>query len=136
MSIIYAQEQSLPVSDYVAVLATTYMRDSRPIGNAERIGRILAGSNMIVTARDEAGAIVGLGRGISDGEWVVYLADLVVHADHQRRGIGSGILKKMKEIIGPGMGIVLVAYPQAEAYYKKIGLGSMPAFYVDREVRT
>jgi GNAT superfamily N-acetyltransferase len=136
MSIIYAQEQSLPVSDYVAVLATTYMRDSRPIGNAERIGRILAGSNMIVTARDEAGAIVGLGRGISDGEWVVYLADLVVHADHQRKGIGSGILKKMKEIIGPGMGIVLVAYPQAEAYYKKIGLGSMPAFYVDREVRT
>jgi GNAT superfamily N-acetyltransferase len=136
MSIIYAQEQSLPVSDYVAVLATTYMRDSRPIGNAERIGRILAGSNMIVTARDEAGAIVGLGRGISDGEWVVYLADLVVHADHQRKGIGSGILKKMKEIIGPGMGIVLVAYPEAEAYYKKIGLGSMPAFYVDREVRT
>jgi GNAT superfamily N-acetyltransferase len=112
------------------------MRDSRPIGNAERIGRILAGSNMIVTARDEAGAIVGLGRGISDGEWVVYLADLVVHADHQRKGIGSGILKKMKEIIGPGMGIVLVAYPEAEAYYKKIGLGSMPAFYVDREVRT
>jgi GNAT superfamily N-acetyltransferase len=136
MSIIYAQEQSLPVSDYVAVLATTYMRDSRPIGNAERIGRILAGSNMIVTARDEAGAIVGLGRGISDGEWVVYLADLVVHADHQRKGIGSGILKKMKEIIGPGMGIVLVAYPEAVDYYKKIGLGSMPAFYVDREVRT
>jgi GNAT superfamily N-acetyltransferase len=136
MSIIYAQEQSLPVSDYVAVLATTYMRDSRPIGNAERIGRILAGSNMIVTARDEAGAIVGLGRGISDGEWVVYLADLVVHADHQRKGIGSGILRKIKEIIGPGMGIVLVAYPEAEAYYKKIGLGTMPAFYVDREVRT
>jgi GNAT superfamily N-acetyltransferase len=136
MSIIYAQEQSLPVSDYVAVLATTYMKDSRPIGNAERIGRILAGSNMIVTARDETGAIVGLGRGISDGEWVVYLADLVVHADHQRKGIGSGILRKIKEIIGPGMGIVLVAYPEAEAYYKKIGLGSMPAFYVDREVRT
>ena len=136
MSIIYAQEQSLPVSDYVAVLATTYMKDSRPIGNAERIGRILAGSNMIVTARDETGAIVGLGRGISDGEWVVYLADLVVHADHQRKGIGSGILRKIKEIIGPGMGIVLVAYPEAEAYYKKIGLGTMPAFYVDREVRT
>jgi GNAT superfamily N-acetyltransferase len=136
MSIIYAQEQSLPVSDYVAVLATTYMKDSRPIGNAERIGRILAGSNMIVTARDETGAIIGLGRGISDGEWVVYLADLVVHADHQRKGIGSGILRKIKEIIGPGMGIVLVAYPEAEAYYQKIGLGTMPAFYVDREVRT
>ncbi len=81
-------------------------------------------------------AILGLGRGISDGEWVVYLADLVVHGDHQRKGIGSGILDKMKELIGPGMGIVLVAYPEAVDYYKKIGLGEMQAFYVDREIRT
>ena len=67
---------------------------------------------------------------------MVYLADLVVHGDHQRQGIGSGILRKMKEIIGPGMGIVLVAYPEAVEYYKKVGLGEMLAFYVDREVRT
>ena len=135
MSIVYAQEQSLPVSDYVAVLTTTYMRDSRPIANTERIGRILAGSNMIVTARED-GAIVGVLRGMSDGEWVCYVADLVVHGEHQRKGIGTGMLDECKRLIGPGMGIVLVAYPQAVDYYRKIGLGEMTGFFVDREVRT
>ena len=130
MSIIYAQEQSLPVSDYVAVLATTYMRDSRPIGNAERIGRILAGSNMIVTARDEAGAIVGLGRGISDGEWVVYLADLVVHADHQRKGIGKRLIAETHRAAGPLTTLNLMAARKAEGYYSKTGMTHMPHCWI------
>jgi GNAT superfamily N-acetyltransferase len=134
MSITYAQETTLSAADYIAVVGATYMRDHRPVANPERIAKILAGSNMIVTARDAAGEIVGLGRGISDGEWVVYLADLAVRDDRQRQGIGSGILRKMKEIAGPGMGIVLLAYPPAVDYYRKIGLGEMQAFYVDREI--
>ena len=36
----------------------------------------------------------------------------------------------------PGMGLVLIAYPEAEDYYKKIGMGQMTAFYIDREIRT
>jgi GNAT superfamily N-acetyltransferase len=134
--IIYAREQALPVADYVAVIGATYMRAHRPIGNPERIARMLAGSNMVVTARDDAGTIVGLARGISDGEWVCYLADLAVRDDRQRQGVGTGLLKTVKSILGPGMGVVLVAYPEAVAYYRKIGLGEMPAFYVDREIRT
>ena len=136
MSVVYAQEQSLSVADYVAVLGSTYMGERRPIGNPERVARILAGSNMIVTAREESGEIVGVLRGISDGEWVCYVADLVVHADHQRKGIGTGMLDACKAILGPGMGIVLVAYPQALDYYRRIGMGEMPAFYIDREIRT
>ncbi len=136
MSIVYAQEQGLGAEDYAAVVGSTYMRDRRPIGNVERTRRILAGSNMIVTARDASGGIVGVLRGISDGEWVCYVADLVVHADHQRRGIGTGLLKACKRILGPGMGIVLVAYPDAQDYYRKIGMGEMPAFYIEREIRT
>lgn len=136
MTIKYAREPALSAADYIAVIGATYMRDHRPIANVERVTKILAGSNMVVTARDESGEIVGLGRGITDGEWVVYLADLAVRDDRQRQGIGTGILDKMKEIIGPGMGIVLVAFPPAVDYYRRIGLGEMPAFYIDREVST
>ena len=136
MSIVYAQEQDLSVADYVAVLGSTYMRDHRPLQNPARIERMLLGANLIVTARSETGDILGLGRGISDGEWVVYLADLAVHAERQRQGIGTGILRHMKSLIGPGMGIVLLAYPDAVPYYRKIGLGENVAFFVDREVRT
>ena len=135
MTIIYAQEQALSAADYIAVLGSTYMGERRPIGNVARVTRMLAGSNMIVTARDADGAIVGVLRGISDGEWVCYVADLVVHADHQRKGIGTGLLDECKRILGPGMGIVLVAYPEAVDYYRRIGMGEMPAFYIEREIR-
>ena len=135
MTIIYAQEQALSAADYIAVLGSTYMGERRPIGNVARVTRMLAGSNMIVTARDADGAIVGVLRGISDGEWVCYVADLVVHADHQRKGIGTGMLDECKRILGLGMGIVLVAYPQAVDYYRRIGMGEMPAFYIEREIR-
>ena len=136
MSLVYAQEQALPAADYIAVLDSTYMRDRRPIRNVERVTKILAGSNMVVSARTADGAIAGLLRGISDGEWVVYVADLAVHADHQRQGIGTGLLNECKRIIGPGMGIVLVAYPEAADYYRRIGMGEMAAFHTDREIRT
>ncbi len=66
-------------------------------------------------------------------EWVSYVADLAVSDNHQRKGIGTGLLKHCKELIGPGMGIVLLAYPQAVDYYRRIGLGEMTAFFVDRE---
>ena len=32
------------------------------------------------------------------------------------------------------MGIVLVAYPEAADYYRRIGMGEMQAFYIDREI--
>jgi GNAT superfamily N-acetyltransferase len=135
MSIVYAQEQGLSAGDYAAVVGSTYMRDRRPVANAERVARILAGSNMIVTAR-ENGEIVGVLRGMSDGEWVCYVADLAVRDGHQRKGIGTGMLNECKRILGPGMGIVLAAYPEAVSYYRKIGMGEMQAFYIDREVKT
>lgn len=137
MDLVYAQERDLSVADYVAVLGSTYMKDKRPLANAERIARILGGSNVIVTARDrDSGEVVGLARGISDNEWVCYLADLVVHADHQGKGIGSALLAQCRRLLGPGVGIILVAYPEAEAFYRRIGLGEMPAFYIDRTVST
>jgi len=130
---VYVQEQSLSVGDYVEVIGSTIMRDRRPIGNPARVERILRGSNMIVTARED-GAIVGLLRGMSDGDWVCYVSDLAVHDAHQRKGIGKGLLDTCKQILGPGMVLVLVAYPEAEGFYRRLGMGESAAFYLDREI--
>lgn len=133
MSIVYAQEQDLPASDYISVVGATIMRDRRPIGNPQRIDRMLRGSNLIVTARQN-GDIVGVLRAISDSEWVCYVSDLAVHDRHQRKGIGKGLLDTCKAILGPGMVMVLVAYPEAEEFYRRLGMGESTAFYVDREL--
>ncbi len=88
MSIVYAQEQSLPVADYVAVLAETTMRDKRPLTNTVRIGEMIAGANFIVTAR-ENDAILGLARCITDFAWIAYCAELAVKESAQGRGVGG-----------------------------------------------
>jgi GNAT superfamily N-acetyltransferase len=132
VTVVYAREQDLPAGDYIAVLDTTYMRDKRPLANRNRIDAMLRGSNVIVTARDEDGAILGLARGITDGVWVCYIADLVVRDGTQGRGIGTGILDECSRLLGPGIGIVLVAYPPAEPFYRRIGMGEMQAFYRER----
>jgi GNAT superfamily N-acetyltransferase len=129
MSIAYAQEQSLGVGDYVAVVSETTMRANRPLGNPARIAEMLAGSNLIVTARDGGGNILGLARCMSDGAWICYCSDLAVKERAQGRGIGRALLDKCAELLGPRIGLVLVAYPEAATFYERIGMAPSQAFY-------
>jgi GNAT superfamily N-acetyltransferase len=133
-AIVYAREQNLSPDDYVAVVGSTYMRERRPVANRNRIEAMLRGSNLIVSARDEAGAIVGLARGISDAAWVCYLADVVVREDQHGKGIGRGLMAACKRVLGPSIAVVLIAYPEAADFYRRIGMGEMTAFYFDREI--
>jgi ribosomal protein S18 acetylase RimI-like enzyme len=126
VSIVYAQEQDLSVADYVAVLDSTYMRDLRPLTNTPRIARMLAGANLIVTAR-ENGEVLGLARCISDMAWVAYCAELAVKESAQGRGIGRGILDTCYDLLGPGMGLILAAEPQAVGFYERIGMQRLKA---------
>ena len=121
MSIVYAQEQTLRVADYVAVLGETTMRDKRPLANAARIGEMLAGANFIVTARED-GVILGLARCITDYAWIAYCAELAVKESAQGSGIGRGILEFCMRTLGPGIGIALISEPNALAFYEHLGL--------------
>ena len=135
MSIVYALEPDLTVGDYVAVLGATTMRDKRPLSNAERIGRMLRGANFIVTARDE-GKIVGLARCINDGAWICYCAELAVTEAAQGRGIGRGILETCFRLLGPGIGLILAAEPEAVAFYERIGMEPARAYFHPRTDRS
>jgi GNAT superfamily N-acetyltransferase len=133
-TIVYAREQDLSPEDYIAVVGSTYMRARRPVANRKRIEAMLRASNLIVSARNEAGAIVGLARGISDDAWVCYLADVVVREDQHGKGIGRGLMDACKRVLGPSIAVVLIAYPEAADFYRRIGMGEMTAFYFDREI--
>ena len=132
MTITYAQEQDLSPEDYSAVLGSTYMGERRPLGNRVRVAEMLARSELIVTARSDTGGIVGVARGITDGVWVCYLADLCVHRDWQRQGIGQKLLDTCYSVLGPRMGLVLMAFPEAADYYRGIGMSEMTSFFHER----
>ncbi|MGW1773211.1 GNAT family N-acetyltransferase [Streptomyces sp. NPDC002104] len=61
-----------------------------------KLYRSLANSHVVVTARDESGALLGLARTISDDETVCYVQDLLVHPEHHRRGIGRALMEHVK----------------------------------------
>jgi GNAT superfamily N-acetyltransferase len=121
MSIVYAQEHYLGVDDYVAVLGETTMRSKRPLDNRERIARMISGANLVVTAR-ENGVILGLARCVTDYAWIAYCAELAVRESAQRRGIGGGIMHKIEELLGPGIGLILIAEAEAVPFYKGLGM--------------
>ena len=121
MSVTYAAEPGLSVEDYVAVLAETTMRTKRPLANRQRIAQMLAGANLIVTARRD-GEILGLARCISDGAWICYCAELAVKESAQGLGVGANIIRTLNELLGPKVGLALFSEPEALGFYEKAGL--------------
>lgn len=67
---------------YAAVGWTAYTRDEDSLAVA------IANSAFVVSAWDGE-TLVGLARALSDDVSICYLQDILVHPDHQRRGIGE-----------------------------------------------
>lgn len=137
MNIICALETGLTAEEYIACVGQSALGPTRPLSNTERVQAYLDNSNIVVTARDTGGTLVGLFRGMTDWNWVCYCADMAVVEASQGQGIGARLIDKATEIVGPGVTIVLLALPGAEGFYQKIGLTQTgAAFYRDRTHRS
>jgi len=73
-----------------------------------------------------------MARLLSDGGYVQYIADVVVHPDYQGYGIGKTMINKIMEYINQGLEdgdkalICLMAAKEKEPFYKKFGLEERP----------
>lgn len=118
--IVCAREPGLSVEDYVSVVRETTLGPTRPLRNRERIAEMLANSNIIVTARGD-GRCVGLARGLTDFAWVCFLGDLAVREEMQGRGVGTALLRALREMLGERVSISLNAAHEAVSYYDQVG---------------
>ena len=117
--IIYAREHELPVADYIDVVGNSALGPTRPLSDPTRIAAMIAGAQLIVTARLD-GRCVGLARCLTDFAWVAYCCDLAVHHDFQGRGVGTALLRKCKDELGVGVGIALLSVEEAVSYYDRL----------------
>ena len=59
----------------------------------DALARAVDRSTYVVTARDADGTLVGLARCLSDDVSIMYLQDVLVHPDHQRRSLGTVLVR-------------------------------------------
>jgi GNAT superfamily N-acetyltransferase len=118
----YGLEPDLTPAEFIDLLMRSTLGERRPVQDVDRIGHMLAGADLIVTARIEEGLLVGVSRALSDFAWCTYLADLAVDAAYQRRGIGQELVRRTHEAAGRGTMLLLLAAPAAREYYPKIGM--------------
>jgi predicted N-acetyltransferase YhbS len=77
-------------------------------------------ADILVTAW-EGDRMVGIARPFTDLHYVGYLMDLAVRVSHQRTGMGLRLIEKTREHMGPRSILAMLAAPDAEGYYPKVG---------------
>lgn len=88
----------------------------------ERLCRGVQASLLVLTAW-EGGELVGLLRAVGDGETILYVQDLLVRPDRQRRGIGRALLLDCVERYRDVRQKVLLTddTPATSAFYRACG---------------
>ncbi len=105
----------------------------RPTKDIERIGKMYANANLVITAWDND-ILVGVSRSITDWVWCCYLADLAVRSDYKASGIGKKLVQLTKEKVGEQSMVLLLSVPTAMEYYPKIGMEKVDnGFIIFRE---
>jgi ribosomal protein S18 acetylase RimI-like enzyme len=118
----YSVEPHLTVQEFVDVLRRSTLAERRPVDDRSTMAGMLANADVIVTARDSTGLLVGVSRAITDFHYCTYLSDLAVDVAFQRRGIGRELIRRTHVTAGLATSLILLSAPQAETYYPHIGM--------------
>ncbi|QEG40820.1 GNAT family N-acetyltransferase [Roseimaritima ulvae] len=118
----YAIEPNLTPAEFIDVLRRSTLAERRPVDDGARIAKMLAKADLVVTARDEAGTLVGVARAITDFAYCTYLSDLAVDVEHQGSGIGRELVRVTHQHAGLDTRLILLAAPAAASYYPHIGM--------------
>ncbi|WP_245723905.1 GNAT family N-acetyltransferase [Pedobacter steynii] len=131
MNITYKTDLCPDTAEIIALYVSSGL--NRPTGDFERIYKMYANSNLVVTAWDGA-TLVGIARSLTDFCYSCYLSDLAVHLDYQKSGIGKHLVALTKECIGAESMLLLLSAPTAMTYYPRIGMDHLDnAFIIKRE---
>lgn len=117
--ITYQQEADLRVTEFAALLQESGLGPRRPAGS-DRLGAMLRGAQLVITARDGA-RLVGLARSITDWAYALCCSDLCVAAGYQGRGIGRALLDETARAAPGVKTCLLLSAPDAVVFYEAAG---------------
>ncbi len=75
----------------------------------------------------DGGELVGLVRVVSDGHTIMYLQDILIHPEHQRRGLGRALAERVLERYAHVRQKVLLTddRPEQHAFYEALGFSNV-----------
>jgi N-acetylglutamate synthase-like GNAT family acetyltransferase len=107
---------------------------NRPTKDSERITKMYANSNLIITAwlHNE---LIGISRSITDFCYACYLSDLAVKSEYQKEGIGKRLIELTEKEIGKETALILLSAQIAMEYYPKIGFDKIDNGFIIRRTK-
>ena len=118
MNITYRNNKDVKLEDVIRVFRNSGI--TRPADQPKRIQDMIRYSDILLTAW-LGDRMIGIARALTDWSFCCYLSDLAVDKDVQKSGIGRELIARVREEIGEGVSLILLAAPSAMEYYPKVG---------------
>jgi GNAT superfamily N-acetyltransferase len=117
---------------FVDLLRRSTLGERRPLDDRETMAAMVEHADLLATAWDPAGKLVGVARSVTDFSYCCYLSELAVDTAVQRAGIGRGLIVATLAALGPRASLILLAAPAAVDYYPRIGFNHHPQAWILR----
>jgi GNAT superfamily N-acetyltransferase len=88
--------------------------------SSARMKLSLKNCDIVVSARNADGELVGIGRALSDFAMDTKILDLIISPDHQRQGLGLLMMKKIAQL-AKGTSIYFETERKNFSFAKKVG---------------
>ncbi len=124
--IVYKSDERLSPLEYISFLRTSDLGSMYPTKNfEERIERLLSNVGITIAAR-HGESLIGVCMGITDHAYFLFLTDLGVSRDYERRGIGRSLVTKAHEAAGGAKDITFVTWANHRALPLYAACGIVP----------
>lgn len=131
MDILYRDDVIPGVDQAIDLYNRSTLGERRPVDRPDIFEGMLKNADVTITAW-VGERLVGIARTLTDFTYVAYLADLAVDSEFQKMGIGTRLIDETRQRLRPECMIVLLAAPNANDYYPKIGFEHNPRAWMLR----
>ena len=131
------QQERLSASAYIDFLRRTDLGSQYPKERFhERIATLVEKVSISLTARDDAGDLIGVGFGITDFAYWLFITDLGVVREWTGKGVGKALVREMHRIAGGEDNIIMYtcANENATGFYEKLGMVKPGDIYMYNKV--
>ena len=122
---IHIAEERITAEEYIDFLKRTDLGSQYPKERfEERIRKLVKNVSISLIARNDEGLVVGALFGLTDFCYWLYVTDLGVDRNYERKGIASKLMRTAHEIAGgeKDIAIYLIANENAIPFYEKLGM--------------